>query len=233
MTMSSLILIVEDETPQAEALSYNLEKDGFKTIVAGTGIEAMELVEDNNPDLAIIDWMLPCISGIEVCRSLRSRKETRSLPIIILTARSEESDKILGLESGADDYMVKPYSPREIVARTRALLRRTNSNYEEEVLEYAGVAIDLSAHKVTRGGKATHLGPTEYSLLKTLMEKPGKVFTRNALLNKSWGRDINVEERTVDVHIRRLRKALNTFGGKDMIRTVRGVGYSIDTDVKK
>ncbi len=232
--MSPLILIVEDEAPQAEALRYNLDKEGFETAVAATGVEALEMVEQKQPDLAIIDWMLPEYSGVEICRRLRKGPETKNLPIIMLTARGEESDKVLGLDSGADDYVVKPYSPREIVARVRALLRRSNSETSAETLEYAGVVMDLDTHKVMRGDgpidsiRPIHLGPTEFRLLKVLMERPGKVFSRESLLNRVWDRDIHVEDRTIDAHIRRLRKALNADGDHDIIRTVRGSGYAID-----
>ncbi len=228
--MKSLILIVEDEPAQAEALRYNLDKAGFYTIVAKTGTDAIIAIEERRPDLAIVDWMLPERSGIEVCRHIRNNRNTRSLPIIMLTARGEESDKVMGLDAGADDYVVKPYSPREIVARAQALLRRANIDDGRGTLEYAGVAIDTDTHKVTRDGIPVHLGPTEFQILKTMIDRPGRVYSRDALLDKVWGRDINVEERTVDVHIRRLRKALNSGDKTDLIRTVRGAGYAIDAE---
>ncbi|HEY9163065.1 MAG TPA: phosphate regulon transcriptional regulator PhoB, partial [Magnetovibrio sp.] len=182
------------------------------------------------PDAIVLDWMLPGLSGIEVCRQLRSDSATREIPILMLTARGEEEDRVRGIETGADDYVVKPYSPREVVARIKALLRRANPSLSNEILEYAGIGMDLAQHKVSRDGRGVHLGPTEFRLLKTLMEKPGRVYSRERLLDLVWGRDVYVEDRTVDVHIRRLRKALNEGGGVDVIRTVRGEGYAIDVD---
>lgn len=226
--MSPLILIVEDEEPLAEMLSYNLDRGGFRTVTAGTGEEALARVDVELPDLAVVDWMLPERSGIEVCRALRSRDDTKKLPIIMLTARGEESDRVLGLEAGADDYVVKPYSPREMIARINALLRRIEVQSAVSRKEYAGVMIDLDAHKVTRDGKMIRLSPTCFKLLATLMERPGYVFSRDRLLGRIWGGDVFVEPRTVDVHIRRLRKSLNIPGAVDLIRTVRGAGYAID-----
>jgi two-component system phosphate regulon response regulator PhoB len=226
--MSTLILIVEDEAPQAEMLRYNLEKEGFRTVVAATGEEALALAEMEVPDLVIVDWMLPERSGIDVCRRLRGRVDTRQLPIIMLTARGEEGDRVLGLEAGADDYVVKPYSPREMVARVQALLRRTSRAASGKTLEYAGIVMNLEEHKVIRDGALVTLGPTQFQLLKVLMERPGRVFSRESLLGQVWGTDIFVEPRTVDVHVRRLRKALNDAGGRDVIRTVRGAGYALD-----
>jgi two-component system phosphate regulon response regulator PhoB len=226
--MSPLILIVEDEEPLAEMLSYNLDRGGFRTVTAGTGEEALARVDVELPDLAVVDWMLPERSGIEVCRALRSRDDTKKLPIIMLTARGEESDRVLGLEAGADDYVVKPYSPREMIARINALLRRSEVQSAVSRKEYAGVMIDLDAHKVTRNGKMIRLSPTCFKLLATLMERPGYVFSRDRLLGRIWGGDVFVEPRTVDVHIRRLRKSLNIPGAVDLIRTVRGAGYAID-----
>jgi two-component system, OmpR family, phosphate regulon response regulator PhoB len=226
--MSPLILIVEDEEPLAEMLSYNLDHGGFRTVIAATGEEALARVDVELPDLAVVDWMLPERSGIEVCRALRSRDDTKKLPIIMLTARGEESDRVLGLEAGADDYVVKPYSPREMIARINALLRRSEAQSAVALKEYAGVSIDLDAHKVTRDGKMIRLSPTCFKLLATLMERPGYVFSRDRLLGRVWGGDVFVEPRTVDVHIRRLRKSLNIPGSVDLIRTVRGAGYSID-----
>jgi two-component system, OmpR family, phosphate regulon response regulator PhoB len=228
--MKPFILIVEDEPPQAELLSYNLEREGYRTRVASDGDEALALTSEDPPDLIVLDWMMPEISGIEVCRQLRRRADAKNLPIIMLTARGEESDRVRGLDSGADDYMVKPYSPGEMVARIRALLRRTRPGFSDETLEYGGIVMDLAAHKVTYNGKAVRLGPTEYRLLLTLIERPGRVFSREQLLDLAWGREIYVEQRTVDVHIRRLRKALSDAGSEDLIRTVRGAGYSLDTD---
>jgi len=228
--MSALILIVEDEAPLAEMLCYNLEKEGFRTVLATTGEEALNRVGVEVPDLAVVDWMLPERSGIDVCRELRARADTKQLPIIMLTARGEEGDRVLGLEAGADDYVVKPYSPREMVARVKALLRRSDLQGASETKTYSGIIIDQDAHKVTRDGKAVRLSPTGYKLLETLMEKPGRVYSRERLLGRVWGGDVFVEPRTVDVHIRRLRKALNAQGGPDIIRTVRGSGYAIDAD---
>ena len=228
--MEDLILIVEDEPPQVEVLRYNLESEGFRTVVATGGEEALLLVKEEEPDLVVLDWMLPDLSGIEVCRQLKARPDTKTLPVIMLTARGEESDRVRGLETGADDYVTKPYSPGEIIARIRAVLRRAHPERDEQLLKYADVTMDLAQHKVIRDGKSIHLGPTEFRLLKTLMERPGRVFSREQLLDRAWGRDIYVESRTVDVHIRRLRKALNVDGAPDLIRTVRGAGYAIDIE---
>jgi two-component system, OmpR family, phosphate regulon response regulator PhoB len=226
--MSTTILIVEDEPPLIEVLRYNLESEGFGTLVAINGEEALLLAAEENPDLIVLDWMLPELSGIDVCRRLRENKATKTMPIIMLTARGEEGDKISGLNAGADDYVVKPFSPSELIARVRAVLRRANPEFGEDKLEYGDITLDLSAHKVVRAGQAIHLGPTEYRLLQTLIERPTRVFSREQLLDLVWGRDIYVEERTVDVHVRRLRKALNKLGGTDIIRTVRRGGYAID-----
>jgi two-component system phosphate regulon response regulator PhoB len=222
-----LILIVEDEPPLVEILRYNLDKEGFRVQVARDGEEALTLVAEEMPELVILDWMLPKLSGIEVCRRLRQKSESKTLPIIMLTARGEEADRIRGLDSGADDYVVKPFSPGELIARARAVLRRAQSAEEEECLAYADIIMDLAKMRVTRAGKPVKLGPTEFRLLKALMEKPGRVFSREQLLDKAWGRDIHVEPRTVDVHIRRLRQALDI---PDLIRTVRSGGYAIDEE---
>ena len=226
--MKPLILIVEDESALVTMLSYNLEKEGYRVCEAGDGEEALTMVAENKPDLVILDWMLPSLSGIEICRQLRRKPSTRELPIIMLTARGEEGDKIRGLNIGADDYMTKPFSLPELKARVRALLRRTQPVPEKGLLTYADVSMDLSAHRVTRGERAIHLGPTEFRLLQFFMQHPGKVFSREDLLNTVWGPDIYVELRTVDVHIRRLRKALNGDGDMDVIRTVRAAGYALD-----
>ena len=226
---TALILIVEDEAPQVEVLRYNLEREGYRIVVAMDGEEALEAVAIHHPDLAIIDWMLPQRSGVEICRHIRANVETQRLPIIMLTARGEESDRVLGLDSGADDYVIKPYSPREMVARVRALLRRTRPENDEGQIIFEDILLDIVSHKVTRGDKRIALGPTEYRILKVLMEKPGRVYSRERLLDRVWGSDIDVEDRTVDVHIGRLRKALKANGGSDLIRTVRGSGYAIDT----
>lgn len=228
--MNPLVLIVEDEPAQVEVLRYNLEKRGYRTSVAPAGEEALLLAEEEEPDLVILDWMLPDISGIEVCRRLKARDKTKALPVIMLTARGEEEDRVRGLESGADDYVVKPYSPSEMIARVQAVLRRSHPEIGDEILEYSDIRMDLSRHRVTRGEKSLHLGPTEFRLLRVLMERPGRVFTREQLLDRAWGRDVYVESRTVDVHIRRLRKALNDDNAKDIIRTVRGAGYAMDEE---
>jgi two-component system, OmpR family, phosphate regulon response regulator PhoB len=226
--MNPLILIVEDEEALAEMLRYNLDKSGFRTMIAFTGEEALARVDMEIPDLAVVDWMLPERSGIEVCRTLRARDDTRKLPIIMLTARGEEGDRVLGLEAGADDYVVKPYSPREMIARINALLRRSDVQSAVSHKEYAGIRIDADAHKVTRDGRHIRLSPTCFKILTTLMERPGYVYSRDQLLGRVWGGDVFVEPRTVDVHIRRLRQALNAQGGRDLIRTVRGSGYALD-----
>ena len=226
--MDPLILIVEDEPPLVEMLKYNFESAGFRTSVATDGQEALFQAEELSPDLILLDWMLPEYSGIEICRKLRDRDATKSVPIIMLTARSEEDDRILGLNSGADDYVVKPFSPKELVARVQATLRRSEPGFAEDKLVYADLTMDLDAHKVFRSEMPIHLGPTEYRLLQVFMQRPTRVFSREQLLDRVWGRDIYVEERTVDVHIRRLRKALNANDRPDIIRTVRGGGYSLD-----
>ena len=230
--MKPHILIVEDEPPLVEVIRYNLEKDGFRASVAMNGEEALMLVDEDKPDLIILDWMLPRLSGIEVCRQIRKKGETRSMPIIMLTARSEETDRVQGLDSGADDFIAKPFSPKELIARVRAVLRRTRPALSEERMTYANVTMDLATHRVTRDERPIHLGPTEFRLLRVLMERPGRVFSREQLLDTVWGRDIYVETRTVDVHILRLRKALNLDGDQDLIRTVRGAGYSLDAEVQ-
>lgn len=228
--MTPLILIVEDEAPLAEMLRYNLDKAGFRTVLATTGEEALQRAAVEPPDLAIVDWMLPERSGIEVCRAFRARPDTQKLPIIMLTARGEESDRVLGFEAGADDYVVKPYSPREMIARVNALLRRSDLQSAAPGHEYAGIVMDAGAHRVTRNGRQIHLSPTGYKLLATLMERPGHVYSRDLLLGRVWGGDVFVEPRTVDVHIRRLRKALNAGGDHDLIRTVRGAGYALEDE---
>ena len=226
--MEPLILIVEDEPPLVEVIKYNFESAGFRTTVASDGKEALFQAEELLPELIILDWMLPERSGIEVCRELRKRKNTKATPIIMLTARSEEIDKVKGLENGADDYVVKPFSPKELIARSKALLRRTKPGFVENKLFYADLEMDLEAHRISRNGNAIHLGPTEYRLLNVLLERPTRVYSREQLLDRVWGHDIYVEERTVDVHIRRLRKALNGNDAQNLIRTVRGGGYSLD-----
>ena len=226
--MKPHILIVEDEPPLVEVIRYNLEKEGFRASVAADGEEAMILVDEDKPDMVILDWMLPRLSGIEVLRQIRKKGDARNLPIIMLTARSEEGDRIQGLDSGADDFIAKPFSPKELIARVRAILRRSRPSLSDERLSYADIVMDLATHRVTRSERAIHLGPTEFRLLRVLLEKPGRVFSREQLLDTVWGRDIYVETRTVDVHILRLRKALNEAGDADLIRTVRGAGYALD-----
>lgn len=221
------VLIVEDEPAQQEILAYNLEAEGFDVARAGNGEEALVLVREAAPDLIVLDWMLPNVSGIEVCRQIKSRSETRGVPIIMLSARSEEVDRVRGLETGADDYVVKPYSVVELMARVRAHLRRTRPAAVGERLEFEGIVLDAESHKVTRDDMPIKLGPTEFRLLSTFMEKPGRVWSREQLLDRVWGRDIYVDTRTVDVHIGRLRKALCRHGGDDPLRTVRGAGYAL------
>ncbi len=225
--MKPKVLIVEDEDAQAEVLRYNFEREGFDVVLATDGDDGLFAVEEHQPDLVILDWMLPGTSGISLCQRLRGRAETRALPIIMLTARSEESDRIRGFDSGADDYVVKPFLPSELVARVRAVLRRSRPALTEEVMSCQDITMDLATHRVTRGGRSIHLGPTEFRLLRLFMEKPERVFSREQLLDRVWGRDIHVELRTVDVHIRRLRKALGEHGDEDVIRTVRGAGYAL------
>jgi len=221
------VLIVEDEPAQAEVLAYNLEAEGFHVITADNGEDALILVDENMPDLIVLDWMMPHISGIEVCRRLKMRPETRSIPIIMLSARSEEFDRVRGLETGADDYVAKPYSIIELMARVRAQLRRTRAAAVGQLLHYEDIVLDAETFKVSRSEKLIKLGPTEFRLLSTFMEKPGRVWTRDQLLDRVWGRDIYVDTRTVDVHIGRLRKALCQHGGTDPVRTVRGAGYAL------
>ena len=221
------VLLVEDEPAQREVLAYNLEADGFVVSTAENGEEALLLVEETSPDIILLDWMLPNVSGIEVCRQLKSRNATKGVPIIMISARSEEVDRVRGLETGADDYVVKPYSVVELMARVRAQLRRTRPSTIGERLEYDDIVLDSETHRVSRGGKGLKLGPTEFRLLSTFMEKPGRVWSREQLLDRVWGRDIYVDTRTVDVHIGRLRKALCSHGGDDPLRTVRGAGYAL------
>jgi two-component system phosphate regulon response regulator PhoB len=222
------VLIVEDEAPLVTMLRYNLEREGFAVDEAADGEEALLRIAERRPDAVLLDWMLPLVSGLEVCRQIRRVPATRSLPVIMLTAKGEESDRIRGLDSGADDYVVKPFSPSELVARLRAVIRRAQPNAAANVLRYADVTMDLVAYRVARGGRPVHLGPTEFRLLQYFLQHPGRVFSREQLLDGVWGHDSEVELRTVDVHIRRLRKALNQTGGTDLLRTVRSVGYALD-----
>ncbi|HEY7607958.1 MAG TPA: phosphate regulon transcriptional regulator PhoB [Alphaproteobacteria bacterium] len=226
--MKPLILIVEDEQALVTLLRYNFEAAGYEVATALDGDEALLSVSERRPDLIVLDWMLPSVSGLEVCRQLRRKAETRDVPVIMLTARGEEADRVRGLDSGADDYVTKPFSPTELVARVRAVLRRSRPSTAEEVLAYAGIQMDLAAHRVTRNNRAVHLGPTEFRLLRHFLEHPGRVFAREQLLDSVWGHDVYVEPRTVDVHIRRLRKAINGEGEPDVIRTVRSAGYALD-----
>lgn len=229
--MTPYILVVEDEDALATLLEYNLEKEGYRVRVAADGDEALLVVAEEAPDLMILDWMLPKVSGIEVCRRLRAKAETRNLPIIMLTARAEESDRVRGLDTGADDYVAKPFSVSELSARIRAVLRRIRPGLAEERLKRGDLVLDRAAHRVNRDGADIHLGPTEFRLLDYLMQHPGRVFSREQLLDAVWGSDVYVEARTVDVHIGRLRKALNRAGkADDPIRTVRSAGYSLDLD---
>ena len=221
------VLVVEDEPAQREVLSYNLEAEGFRVSRAEDGEQALLLAEEESPDIIVLDWMLPNVSGIEVCRRLKSRPETRAVPVIMLSARAEEVDRVRGLETGADDYVVKPYSVVELMARVRAQLRRTRPASVGVRLEYEDIVLDSETHRVTRAEQPLKLGPTEFRLLTTFMEKPGRVWTREQLLDRVWGRDIYVDTRTVDVHIGRLRKALCQHGGGDPLRTVRGAGYAL------
>ena len=229
-TLQPNILIVEDEAPLVELLTYNLEKAGFRTAIARDGEEAMMAVAETKPDLVLLDWMLPYISGIEICRRIRRDPETRDLPVILLTARGEEDDRIRGLDSGADDYVVKPFSPSELVARVRAVMRRTRPAFDKDLLSYADIVMDLGSHRVSRGDRTIDLGPTEFRLLRFLLEHPGRVFNREQLLDGVWGQDAYIEPRTVDVHIRRLRKAMNLPGTPDLIRTVRSAGYALELE---
>ncbi|MCL4187232.1 MAG: phosphate regulon transcriptional regulator PhoB [Rhodobacteraceae bacterium] len=225
--MTPLVLVVDDEPSQRAVLTYNLEAEGYSAVCAGDGEEALLVVAEQNPDIILLDWMLPKLSGIEVCRQLKSRPGTRNIPVIMVSARTEEEDRIRGLETGADDYVVKPYSISELMARLRANLRRTRPAAIGQTLEFEDIRLDAEAHKVFRGAALLKLGPTEFRLLAALMEKPGRVWSRDQLLDRVWGRDIYVDTRTVDVHIGRLRKALGAQGGADPIRTVRGAGYAL------
>ncbi|MDE1130580.1 MAG: phosphate regulon transcriptional regulator PhoB [Ascidiaceihabitans sp.] len=220
------ILVVEDEPAQREMLAYNLEAEGYLVIHADNGEDAMMLVGEEMPDVIVLDWMMPQLSGIEVCRRLKSKSTTRGIPVIMLSARSEDVDRVRGLETGADDYVVKPYSVIELMARVRSQLRRVRPSVGQQ-LTYDDITLDAESHKVTRDGNELKLGPTEFRLLVTFMEKPSRVWGRDQLLDRVWGRDNYVDTRTVDVHIGRLRKALMQFGGSDVVRTVRGAGYGL------
>ena len=221
------VLLVEDEPAQRELLAYNLEAEGFDVITADNGEDGLILVDENDPDLIVLDWMMPQLSGIEVCRRLKSNSKTRQIPVIMLSARAEEVDRVRGLETGADDYVVKPYSVIELMARVKAHLRRIRAAAVGDRLEYGDIMLDPETHKVFRSQSELKLGPTEFRLLLTFMEKPGRVWSRDQLLDRVWGRDIYVDTRTVDVHVGRLRKALCQYGGDDPLRTVRGAGYAL------
>lgn len=228
--MKPFIVIAEDETSVSELLRYNLESEGYETAIANDGDEAMLLLDERIPDLMLLDWMLPKISGIEICRRVRTRQETANLPIIMLTARTEEADRIRGLETGADDYVTKPFSTNELMARVKAVLRRIRPALMDDKIRVGDIEIDRTTHRVTRDAKDIHLGPTEFRLLEYFAQHPGRVFSREQLLDGVWGSDVYVEARTVDVHIGRLRKALMSQGGQNPIRTVRSAGYSLRTD---
>ena len=224
------VLVVEDEAPLVTLLRYNLEKSGFRVDEAGDGGEALGRINEAMPDLVLLDWMLPTMSGIEVCRQLRRKPSTRHLPVIMLTARAEDQDTVRGLETGADDYITKPFSPEALIARIRALLRRSGTAPARAPLVFHDLELDPTTHRVTRGGRVLHLGPTEFRLLEFFMRHPRRVFSREDVLNAVWGRDIHVEPRTVDVHIRRLRKSINVETEIDLVRTVRAAGYALDLD---
>jgi len=226
--LKPLVLIVEDEAALLTMLRYNLEKEGFAVCAATDGEEALIQIAERKPDVVLLDWMLPLISGIEVCRQIRRGHTSRNLPVIMLTARGEEADRVRGLNSGADDYVVKPFSPAELIARLRAVMRRAQPASAEDVLRFGDLAMDLIAHRVTRKEQPIHLGPTEFRLLRFLLQHPGRVFSREQLLDQVWGHEVYVEVRTVDVHIRRLRRALNIKKAPDLIRTVRAAGYALD-----
>ncbi|HRK69982.1 MAG TPA: phosphate regulon transcriptional regulator PhoB [Micropepsaceae bacterium] len=232
MTAKPLVLVVEDEAALATLLKYNLERENYRVRGVRDGEEALIAADEEAPDLVILDWALPSLSGIEVCRRLRQRPATRNVPILMLTARGEESDRIRGLDTGADDYIVKPFSMTELLARIRAVLRRIRPALAGETVAFGDIELDRAAHRVRRAGKDIHLGPTEYKLLDHLIQHPGRVFSREQLLNAVWGNDVYVELRTVDVHVGRLRKALTRFGGTDPVRTVRAAGYALDEQMK-
>lgn len=226
--MPARILIVEDEEPLTLLLRYNLEAEGYSVDSVARGDEAETRLRESLPDLVLLDWMLPGLSGIELCRRLRTRTETQRLPVIMLTARGEETERVRGLATGADDYVVKPFSVPELLARVRALLRRAKPEHVATLLRAGDIALDRETHRVHRSGREVHLGPTEFRLLEFLMQSPGRVFSREQLLDGVWGQDVYIDERTVDVHVGRLRKAINRGRQSDPIRTVRGAGYSFD-----
>ena len=224
------VLIIEDEPAQLELLSYNLEKEGYSVLSATDGEEGLLLAKEHLPQLIILDWMLPELSGIEVCRQLKRGKLTQEIPLMMLTARGEENDRVRGLDTGADDYMVKPYSVAEFLARVRAMIRRRHKAVIGQLIEYGDISLDLEKHKVFRDGKTMKLGPTEFRLLSLLISRPGRVWSRDQLLERVWEHDLDIDYRTVDVHIGRLRKALSLKGKPNPIRTVRSAGYSLDVE---
>jgi two-component system phosphate regulon response regulator PhoB len=226
--MTTRILVVEDEEALAALIDYNLTHAGYAVRLCADGDEALLALDEETPDLAILDWMLPGVSGIEICRRIRARAETRDLPVIMITARGEEEDRVRGLDTGADDYMTKPLSMAELTARIKAVLRRAHPALASNVASFGDISLDREARRVHRGGREIHLGPTEFRLLDCFLQRPGRVFSRELLLDIVWGRDVYVEARTVDVHVGRLRKALNRRGAHDPIRTVRAVGYALD-----
>ncbi|MBL4894977.1 MAG: phosphate regulon transcriptional regulator PhoB [Emcibacter sp.] len=226
--MKTKILLIEDDQSLTELIRYNLVQEGFTVVCESDGEEGLYASEETSPDLILLDWMLPNLSGIEICRRIRRNKATQNVPIIMLTARAEETDRVRGLDTGADDYVTKPFSPKELIARIRAVLRRIRPSLTGETLVFDDIILDATSHKVTRGGTSIHLGPTEFKILRYFMESPGRVFSREQLLDNIWGNNIYVESRTVDVHIRRLRKALNIKDSEDVIRTVRSAGYALD-----
>ncbi|QBX38203.1 phosphate regulon transcriptional regulatory protein PhoB [Brevundimonas sp. S30B] len=228
--MQPYILVMEDEDALSTLLQYNLEKEGYDVAVAADGEEGLVQIDERLPDLVLLDWMLPKVSGIEICRRIRGRAETRNLPIIMLTARGEETDRVRGLDTGADDYMTKPFAMTELTARIRAVLRRIRPGLADDRITHGDILIDRVSHRVRRAGQEVHLGPTEFRLLDHFMQHPGRVFSREQLLDAVWGSDVYVEARTVDVHVGRLRKALNVGGGPNPIRTVRSAGYSLDLE---
>lgn len=225
--MKPYVLIAEDESAVSELLKYNLEKADYEVGAAMDGDEALMMLEERAPDLLLLDWMLPKVAGIEICRQVRAKPETKNLPIIMLTARTEEPDRIRGLDTGADDYITKPFSTTELMARIRAVMRRIRPGLIEDTVTVGDITIDRTGHTVTRAGEKLHLGPTEFRLLDYFMQHPGRVFSREQLLDTVWGSDVYVEARTVDVHVGRLRKALKQTGGEDPIRTVRSAGYAL------
>ncbi len=227
MSSDPLVLVVEDDPAQREVLAYNIRAEGYDVDTAETGDEALLKVQEDTPDLVVLDWMLPNVSGIEICRQIKMNNDSQRIPVIMLSARSEENDRVRGLETGADDYIVKPYSVAELLARIRTQLRRTRPAAVGQRLEFEDIVMDLEEHRVYRGEKQLKLGPTEFRLLTTFMERPGRVWSREQLLDRVWGRDIYVDTRTVDVHVGRLRKALLAGGGQDPVRTVRGAGYAL------